>query len=313
MDQPQTYSQYNDLQRTDNLFVLQTYLSLSRWSSDGESVLDVGSGDGKFAVESLIPRLPRTMGRFVGCDCSEAMVRFANENYGRQGREFVRFDIVSEALPEGFAGGFHHIYSFYALHWVRKQRKAFENMYKLLKPGGDIFLTFLAKTDLYQIYKNMSKNKKWKSYTKKEYISPYHGLANPEKRLEKLLVSTGFTTTLCKTETRSFIYPNFDIYKKSIFSVNPIISNLSPDDVPAYTEDFMKEVRNLKSVTISNINNNEESLTVEYQLFVVHAYKPLRKKGFPYDKFCKVVCQECKYQISYLIRRIRDMSKNINE
>lgn len=61
-------------------------------------------------------------------------------------------------------------------------------------------------------------------------------------------------------------------------AVNPIISKLPPDEVSSYMQDFVDEVRKLKCVTIENINNNEETIRVNYKLFVVFASKPLEKE-----------------------------------
>ncbi|KAG5888277.1 hypothetical protein JTB14_025197 [Gonioctena quinquepunctata] len=277
MNKPELYSKYSDSQRTDNLFVLENYLGLSRWKEE-DAILDIGSGDGRFAVENLIPRLPKKFGKYVGCDCSEVMVNFAKENHTIAKAEFVHYDITSKELPEHFENGFNHVYSFYTLHWVRKQRQAFENIYRILKPGGDILLTFLASNSIFDIYLNMSKNKKWKPYSKKEYIAPYHGHKHPEKSLKKIIERAGFNCRLCKVEEREFVYPNFESLRKCVIAINPIISNLSPDDIPSYMEDFIAEVRKLKEVTFENINNNdEESIRVGYKIFVVFATKPLNE------------------------------------
>lgn len=86
-------------------------------------------------------------------------------------------------------------------------------MYELLKPGGDMLITFLASNPIYDVYQNMSKHKKWKAYTKKEYIAPYHDNEEPEKQLKKLLLDIGFKCQVCKVENRSYTFPNLDIWK----------------------------------------------------------------------------------------------------
>nr|QNT17933.1 juvenile hormone acid O-methyltransferase [Colaphellus bowringi] len=280
MNKPELYSKYSASQRLDNLYVLDNHLDLSRWRAE-DVVLDVGSGDGRFSVEILMARLPGNFGKFIGCDCSEVMVEFAKKNHRKAKVEFVHFDIAAKVLPEDFEGRFHHIFSFYTLHWVKKQRKAFENMYKLLKPGGDMLLTFLASNSIFDIYLNMSKIKKWKPYSKKDYIAPYHGLKHPEKQLEKLMQKIGFVCSLCKVENRIFVFHNFDSLRKSVMAINPVIPNLPPEDIPAYMDDFVKEVKNSKQVTIENTNNNgEESIKVEYKIFIVSVIKPVNEKGF---------------------------------
>lgn len=122
MNHPKLYSKYNDLQKNDNLFVLDAFLSRIQWRKGGEKVLDIGSGDGKFAVEFLIPRLPTNFGKYMGCDISANMVKFAVEHYANEKIDFVNFDITSREIPEDLINEFNHIFSFYTLHWVRQQR-----------------------------------------------------------------------------------------------------------------------------------------------------------------------------------------------
>lgn len=122
MNQPKLYSKYNDLQKTDNLFALDNFLKFLNWRREEENILDIGSGDGRFAIEFLIPRLPRNFGKYVGCDNSENMVKFSKENYKSLKYEFVLHDITSSDIPDAMKIGFDHIFSFYTLHWVVKQR-----------------------------------------------------------------------------------------------------------------------------------------------------------------------------------------------
>lgn len=85
-------------------------------------MLDVGSGDGRFAVEFLIPRLPNNFGKYVGCDNSLNMVNFSKQHYAKDKVDFVHFDIISSEVSKELVNGFDHIFSFYTLHWVRDQR-----------------------------------------------------------------------------------------------------------------------------------------------------------------------------------------------
>lgn len=139
MNHPKLYSKYNDLQKNDNLFVLDNFLCCTLWNKEGETVLDIGSGDGMFAVEFLIPRLPNNFGKYVGCDNSINMVKFAREHYSKAKVDFVHFDITSSDVQEELVNGFDHIFSFYTLHWVRHQR--YVKADSVLEKYFDILLT----------------------------------------------------------------------------------------------------------------------------------------------------------------------------
>lgn len=92
----------------------------------------------------------------------------------------------------------------------------------MLKPEGDILLTFLASNPIYDVYRNMAKHKKWKQYSKTDLIAPYHGSDEPEKQLRKILLDAGFDVLVCHVEKRTYMFPNMDIWRsKSImFSVD---------------------------------------------------------------------------------------------
>ncbi|RZC33710.1 uncharacterized protein BDFB_004499 [Asbolus verrucosus] len=279
MNEASLYSKYNGLQKNDASFVIDNYLRLIQWHNN-ENILDVGSGDGDVILELLLPKLPKNFNKFVGTDISEEMVQFAKSKCNNNSKiDFLRLDISSSNVPPEFHEYFDHIFSFYCLHWVVEQRQALKNMFDMLKPGGDMLLTFLARNPIYDIYENMAKSNKWAPYMNniKKYISPYHHLDNPENELENFLKKEGFISHLCRVEERSYTFPSFSVLSKSVSAVNPFIKKLPENEIDNYIEDYIKEVRKLETVTIesyNNNNNNEEKIHVPYKLFVAFASKP---------------------------------------
>lgn len=92
-------------------------------------------------------------------------------------------------------------------------------MNKFLKSNGDVLLTFLASNPIYDVYRNMARHKRWKEYSKKDFIAPYHNSAEPEKQLHKVLVDSGFDVHVCKVENRTYTFPNMDIWRSKTFEV----------------------------------------------------------------------------------------------
>lgn len=85
----------------------------------------------------------------------------------------------------------------------------------MLKPGGDMLLTFLAYHPLYEIYENMGKNNKWSKYMQnlKQFVTPLQNLEHPEKYYDKLLRKIGFNVHLCKTDNRKYTYANLEVLR----------------------------------------------------------------------------------------------------
>ncbi|XP_044254916.1 juvenile hormone acid O-methyltransferase-like [Tribolium madens] len=277
MNKASMYSKYSGLQKNDASFVIDNYLRLIKWKTNA-NILDIGSGDGNVIFELLLPKIPKDFGKFIGIDISEEMVRFAKNQCDDPKIDFLQMDISSEISPE-FHEYFDHIFSFYCLHWVVEQRQAMKNMFDMLKPGGEMLLTFLASNPIYDIYEGMAKSNKWGPYMNnlKKYISPYHHSDDPETELENLLKKEGFITHLCRVENRLYTFPNFSVLSKSVSAVNPFIKTLPENEIDTYIEDYLKEVRKLKTITIETCNNNdnEEKIHVPYKLFITFASKPV--------------------------------------
>jgi ubiquinone/menaquinone biosynthesis C-methylase UbiE len=101
---------------------------------EGETVLDLGSGAGNDAF--IARKLVGEKGKVIGIDMTEAMIEKANANKEKLGFsniEFVLGDI--ENMPvEGDSVDV--ILSNCVLNLVPDKRKAFAEMYRVLKPGG---------------------------------------------------------------------------------------------------------------------------------------------------------------------------------
>ncbi|XP_025831792.1 juvenile hormone acid O-methyltransferase-like [Agrilus planipennis] len=151
--------------------------------------------------------------------------------------------------------------------------QAFINIQKMLKPDGDVLLTFLANNPIFEIYKQLSQQGRWHSYMNdiNQFVSPYQYSPDPQGDLEKLLRDTGFTNIVCKVKHRIYVYPNVITLRKSITAVNPFLSGIPDNMKEKYLEDYLAEVKRMDFVETNN--NNEEQIKVPYELFVVYAQK----------------------------------------
>ncbi len=99
--------------------------------SGNESVLDLGSGDGRVTAElaDLVPG-----GSVVGLDASPSMIAHARRHHVkiRPNLEFVLGDM--QAIP--FRYRFDRVYSNAALHWARDLVAVTHGIARVLRPGG---------------------------------------------------------------------------------------------------------------------------------------------------------------------------------
>lgn len=100
----------------------------------GDTVVDLGSGAGNDCF--VARREVGEQGRVIGIDFSEAMVEKARQNVEKLGYdniEFVHGDIESMPLDYGVADV---VVSNCVMNLVPDKMKAFEETYRILKPGG---------------------------------------------------------------------------------------------------------------------------------------------------------------------------------
>lgn len=213
------YQRSNGVQRRDAKQVLDEFAPLFRWRSDGQdSLLDIGCGTGDVTIDYVLPLMPVRFARLVGADVSDGMLAHARATFQRSRISFQKLDIGGKT--DGLIGGggedpFDHITSFYCLHWVQDQRQAMKNIYKLLAPGGDCLLAFLAQNPIFEIYKRMATNRKWAPFMMdvQRFISPYQHSASPADDLSKMLYLAGFSEYRVVVREKMFVYDGLDVLK----------------------------------------------------------------------------------------------------
>jgi len=99
-----------------------------------ERILDVGSGDGSL-TRQLAAAVPR--GSVLGLDASARMVEAARQLQGPNLR-FLRMDI----LDADFREEFDVVFSSATLHWVKDHGRLLGVLYRAVKPGGVVRLSF---------------------------------------------------------------------------------------------------------------------------------------------------------------------------
>jgi ubiquinone/menaquinone biosynthesis C-methylase UbiE len=106
----------------------------------GESVLDVGCGTGRQAVN--VSGIIGPSGRFTGVDPSSHRIALARKKFGRDSTSSVRF-LVGQAedlrvIPDN---SINHAYFCSSFHWIDDKNTALREIYRVLRPGGRVGMT----------------------------------------------------------------------------------------------------------------------------------------------------------------------------
>lgn len=124
MFQPKVYEDASDVVREVTVSTLNKYFHLLKIHPNGEErILDIGCGDGKTTVKTILSKFPKKSTTIVGCDQSREMLDYASKMYGNGDTiTFRHLDIGTKYLPEDMKGCYDHAFSIYVLHWVVNQK-----------------------------------------------------------------------------------------------------------------------------------------------------------------------------------------------
>lgn len=211
MNKPDLYRQAKKSSMIDAQQALEDFENVFKWRTDsGDSVLDAGCGPGDITRNTLLPFLPENFKRLVGVDISDKMINFARTTHIHPKLSFEQFNLeqVLEKQSLHKMEPFNHIFSFYVLMYIHKQKTCIENFYKLLKNEGDMLLSFLAQHPHYDVYKEQSQDPKWAPYMKDVdlHLSPYHFSKNPGEEFRNLLIECGFTVCDVKVHDKKIVH-----------------------------------------------------------------------------------------------------------
>ncbi|GIY24090.1 hypothetical protein CDAR_578901 [Caerostris darwini] len=83
--------------------------------------------------------------------------------------------------------------SIYCLHWLEDTKKGFQNIHRLLKPGGKAAICFVMQSIFYDAMKEME-NSKWRSFYKDvgDYLPDSHVNKRKASYYEQMVKEVGF-------------------------------------------------------------------------------------------------------------------------
>lgn len=109
---------------------------------EGDSVLDIGCGTGRQAVNVL--KIIGPFGQLTGIDPSSYRIELARKKFGGSSIINVRFLVGQaedlNAIPDN---SINHVYFCSSFHWIDDKITSLHETYRVLKPGGSLGITTL--------------------------------------------------------------------------------------------------------------------------------------------------------------------------
>jgi trans-aconitate methyltransferase len=137
-----------------------------------ESVLDVGSGDGKVTAE-IAAALPR--GRVVGLDGSREMIEFARAHY--DDRQFPNLEFLCmDARQIELSRRFDIVFSNAALHWIEDHPAVLKGLSRVMRRGAGLIISCGGRGNALEILEAVeavTAKDRWRNYFE-GFAFPYH-------------------------------------------------------------------------------------------------------------------------------------------
>nr|SIW59357.1 Juvenile hormone acid O-methyltransferase isoform A [Blattella germanica]SIW59358.1 Juvenile hormone acid O-methyltransferase isoform B [Blattella germanica]SIW59359.1 Juvenile hormone acid O-methyltransferase isoform C [Blattella germanica] len=271
MNNPHLYNSAHGLQQKDVEQVLSDYLDKMNWKP-GSRIMDIGCGPGYITSKMLMPRLPQDFETLLAVDLSHDMIQYAKNTYIHPKLNFMQLDIETENINNDLCSpGFDKIFSFFCLHFVVDQRRAFNNISRLLRPGGEVLVLLVTTCSLFDVYSLQSKKSKWSQYLKdvQKYTSPFHTLSDAKEEFKRITKDANLSLLKCELKPNRHNYPSFAILQDSLQAINPFISNV-PDELH---DEFMKDVISEAEKIEKEGKNNNGKYSFSYEILVAHLRK----------------------------------------
>lgn len=240
--------------------------------------LDLGCGFGGFTRDALLEHV-RPFRRIVGVDRSETLIKYAREHSTHPD---ICYEVVDIEVDDPQAlltkyGPFDRIYSFLVLQCVRNLKAAYQNMFHLLKDGGECALVTLTGSVITDVMYQLNKTEEWKGCIPdpRELYSERFFLCEPinkEKVVNtetKALQDTGLELVSCSVYDSMWTLPDIDAWIDTYVPVFKLEANIPEERRLAFRRDCRKLLEAQATTT-------SEGCTMRHSFVVVHAQKPAR-------------------------------------
>lgn len=153
---------------------------------ENPTVLDLGCGTG-IAILVLF-NVTEGKGNFYGIDLSDRMINVARANVERLGHHNVKFSKGDAEELDFPKSTFDLVYSNQMFHWITDKEKMLREVFRVLKPNGQVALAFQGSPSFKEIFEAFDKVKQ--RYPKNSWFEKPKNLTLEETR--ELLKIAGF-------------------------------------------------------------------------------------------------------------------------
>ncbi|GIY10395.1 juvenile hormone acid O-methyltransferase [Caerostris darwini] len=211
-------------------------------NNEKEVVLDVGCGPGGSTFHLVLP-LFNQLEKLYAVDMLPNMIYNAEKNNSHPLIEYSVADIEKWPTVKKWEGQITKLVSIYCLHWLEDAKKGFQNIYRLLKPGGKAAICFAMQSIFYDAIKEME-NSKWRSYYKDvgNYLPDAHLNKRNASYYEQMVKEVGFEILYLKVESTTDVFSSDEEYINLYSSICVVLSHVPVNKKEEFKNELFEEM-----------------------------------------------------------------------
>ncbi|GFU55938.1 juvenile hormone acid O-methyltransferase [Nephila pilipes] len=245
--EPELYSSQHIPLESVKRFISQT-LPQFGWNhcSKEDIVLDVGCGPGGTTFQLVLP-LFSGVKKIFAVDLVPVAIEFAKKHNSHQLIEYSVANFEDWSTLNQWEGQITKLVSIYCINWLKDQRNAFQNVFKLLKKGGEAAACFLLESFFYDSILKVQNDPKWSCYFKgiENLVPESHHKKYDSSFYKRMLEAIGFEILYCRDIVITEVVSSDKKYRDFCTSVCVLTPHVPSDLKEDLMNDYMQELLRL--------------------------------------------------------------------
>ncbi|XP_055942285.1 juvenile hormone acid O-methyltransferase-like isoform X1 [Argiope bruennichi] len=214
-------------------------------TEEKEVVLDVGCGPGGNTLQLILPLFPQAE-KIFAIDFLPNMIEFARIHNCHPLIEYNAADIENWSMVQQWKGQISKIISIHCVQWLKDKKQGFQNMFELLKPGGEVAFCLVMESPVYASILALKSNSKWNKFVKDadDFVSDDHINKYESSRYLKLLMELGFDVLYFEQGVKSDPFTSDEEYRDFFASICALVPHVPSDQREEFKDDMFQEMLN---------------------------------------------------------------------
>ncbi|GFU14303.1 uncharacterized protein NPIL_413521 [Nephila pilipes] len=218
-----------------------------------DTVMDVGCGYNFYCSRAILHQFPN-VGRLIALDMHPSIImktRLVRDEMFKNKImsnivQYCAADIEIRDSLQTYKGSIDKVVSRNVFHQIENKELAIENIYHLLKPGGDAALLFFFDNPIFTWYCKIMSMEKWSKYIDTtKLISPYFPGKLEKDYYKNVMQSVGFQEVRSEIINIPLVYRNDEICLNELLQIIEGIFNIPPERNDEFKCDLLECFKNI--------------------------------------------------------------------